>query len=117
LFQAIQEHCCSVTLSLKRKRISRACVDNEVDNQMFMLPVNEAEALNIVSWSSMLGIWRNGYAFVLNVCRWHLRKKKAWTELHAEIKAHFTNIFFCLFFFAFRVSRLFLCQNAVLDLL
>jgi hypothetical protein len=63
--QAIQEHCCSITLSLKRKRIFRAHVDNKVDSQMFMLPVSKAKALNIVCWSSMLEIWRNGYAFVL----------------------------------------------------
>ena len=33
---------------LRRKRIDRARVDNKVDSQMFMLPVIEAEALNIV---------------------------------------------------------------------
>jgi hypothetical protein len=32
-FQAIQEHCCSITLSFKRKRIFRACVDNKVDRK------------------------------------------------------------------------------------
>jgi len=32
--------------------------------KMFMLPVSKAKALNIVCWSSMLEIWKNGYAFV-----------------------------------------------------
>ncbi len=50
-----------MTLSfLKRKRIDRAHVDNKVDSQMFMLPVIDAEALNIV----VIGPWVDGYAFV-----------------------------------------------------
>ncbi len=52
-----------------------------------------------------------------NVCRWHLRKKKTWTELCPEKKAHFTNIFLCLFFFVL-VDCIFVseCRHRLIDL-
>jgi hypothetical protein len=47
-----------------------------------------------------------------------LRKKKTWTKLCPEIKVQFTNIVLCLFFFVLiKTVFLFLCQNAVIDLL
>ncbi len=53
-----------MTLSfLKRKRIDRALVDNQVDSQMFMLPVIEAEALNIVVGRPC---WKYGGANILS---------------------------------------------------
>ncbi len=56
---------------LKRKRIDRAHVENRVDSQMFMLPMSEAEALNIVvigpcweyGWTNMLSFKYLSMAF------------------------------------------------------
>ncbi len=44
--------------------------------KMFMLPVGKAKALNIVCWSSMLGIWRSEYAFVFKWLSMALRNQK-----------------------------------------
>ncbi len=52
---------------LKRKRINRARVDNKVDSQMFMLPVIEAEALNIVSGPCWKYVWTDMLSFKIFV--------------------------------------------------
>ena len=65
-----------ITLSLKRKRISRAQSIIRSTERMFMLPVSKAKALNIVCWSSMLEIWKNGYAFVFKCLSMALRNQK-----------------------------------------
>jgi hypothetical protein len=43
----VLEYCC-VYLSLERKRIFRACVDNKVDRKDVYAAVSKAKALNIV---------------------------------------------------------------------
>jgi hypothetical protein len=59
----------------------------------------------------------DGYAFVLNICRWHLEIRKTWTGClfdsfgEESFKTNF------IVYFVFVMVDCILCQNALIDLL